>query len=77
MEDLKLARKLVKALDMAIKYERMAQRRYSREATYSYEYDVKVLFKNLVSEELKHERLLAGKKAAVLKDIARLTKKSK
>lgn len=77
MEDLKLAKKLVKALDMAIKYERMAQRRYSKEATYSYEYDVKVLFKSLVSEELKHERLLAAKKAAVLKDIARLSKKSK
>ncbi|HBE73348.1 MAG TPA: hypothetical protein DDW31_04560 [candidate division Zixibacteria bacterium] len=75
MEDLKLAKKLVKSLDMAIKYERLAQQRYSREATYSYEYDVKVLFKSLVSEELKHERLLAGKKAEVLKDIARLSKK--
>ncbi len=75
MEDLKLAKKLVKALDMAIKYERMAQQRYSREATYSYEYDVKALFKSLVSEELKHERLLSLKKAAVLKDIARLSKK--
>jgi rubrerythrin len=75
VEDLKLAKKLVKSLDMAIKYERLAQQRYSREATYSYEYDVKVLFKSLVSEELKHERLLAGKKAEVLKDIARLSKK--
>jgi rubrerythrin len=75
VEDLKLAKKLVKALDMAIKYERMAQQRYSREATYSYEYDVKALFKSLVSEELKHERLLSLKKAAVLKDIARLSKK--
>jgi rubrerythrin len=77
VEDLKLAKKLAKALDMAIKYERLAQQRYSKEATFSYEYDIKILFKNLVSEELKHERLLAQKKAAVLKDIARLSKKSK
>ncbi len=77
MEDLKLAKKLVKALDMAIKYERLAQQRYSKEATYSYEYDVKALFKSLVSEELKHERLLNQKKTAVLKDIARLSKKTK
>lgn len=75
MEDLKLAKKLVKALDMAIKYERLAQQRYSKEATYSYEYDVKMLFKSLVSEELKHERLLSQKKTAVLRDIARLSKK--
>jgi len=75
VEDLKLAKKLVKALDMAIKYERMAQQRYSKEATYSYEYDVKALFKSLVSEELKHERLLYQKKTVVLKDIARMSKK--
>lgn len=75
MEDLKLAKKLVKALDMAIKYERLAQQRYAREAAFSYEYDVKQLFKTLVSEELKHERLLNQKKTAVLKDIDRLSKK--
>lgn len=77
MEDIKLAKKLVKSLDLAIKYEREAQNRYSREATYSYEYDVKELFKGLVTEELKHERLLAQKKAEILKDIARLEKAKK
>lgn len=77
MEDLKLAKKLVKALDMAIKYERLAQQRYAKEATFAYEYDVKQLFKTLVSEELKHERLLNQKKTAVLKDIDRLSKKNK
>ena len=75
MEDLKLAKKLVKALDMAIKFERTAQERYAREATYSYEYDVKSLFKQLVSEELKHERLLTQKKNLVLKDIDKMDKK--
>jgi len=75
MEDLKLAKKLVKALDMAIKFERQAQERYAREATYSYEYDVKGLFKQLVSEELKHERVLTQKKNLVLKDIAKMNKK--
>ena len=75
MEDLKLAKKLVKALDMAIKYERMAQERYAMEATYSYEYDVKGLFKQLVAEELKHEKLLIQKKNMVQKDIIRLEKK--
>jgi rubrerythrin len=74
VKDLKLARKLVKSLDLAIKYEREAQKRYSREATYSYEYDVKALFKMLVSEELKHERLLNNKKGEILKEIAQLAK---
>ncbi|MBI5805685.1 hypothetical protein HZA73_06520 [candidate division TA06 bacterium] len=77
MEDLKLAKKLVKSLDMAMKYERMAQDRYSREATYSYEYDIKSLFKALVSEELKHERMLNAKKSEIMKDIARLEKANK
>jgi|GEM_PF-1348476 rubrerythrin len=77
MEDLKLAKKMVKSLEMAMKYERIAQVRYSREATYSYEYDVKKLFKNLVSEELKHERMLNAKKAEIMKDIARLEKLKK
>ncbi|MBI4727436.1 hypothetical protein HY768_09525 [candidate division TA06 bacterium] len=77
MEDLKLAKKLVKSLEMAIKYERMAQNRYSKEATYSYEYDVKTLFKSLVSEELKHERMLNAKKSEIMKDIARLEKQKK
>ncbi len=75
MEDLKLAKKLVKALDMAIKYEKAAQERYAREATYSYEYDIKGLFKQLVSEELRHERMLTQKKNSVLKEIAKLEKK--
>lgn len=75
MEDLKLAKKLVKALDMAIKYEKAAQERYAKEATYAYEYDVKSLFKQLVSEELRHERILSQKKSLVLKDIAKLEKK--
>jgi len=75
MEDLKLAKKLIKALDMAIKFEKAAQERYAREATYSYEYDVKTLFKQLVSEELKHERMLTQKKNLVLKDIAKIEKK--
>jgi rubrerythrin len=75
MEDLKLAKKLVKALDMAIKYEKAAQERYAREAAYSYEYDVKGLFKKLVAEELKHERILTQKKNMVLKEIARLEMK--
>jgi rubrerythrin len=74
MEDLKLAKKLVKSLEMAMKYERVAQERYSREATYSYEYDIKSLFKALVSEELKHERMLNAKKSEIMKDIARLEK---
>ncbi len=74
MKDLKLARKLAKSLDLAIKYEREAQNRYAREATYSYEYDVKALFKMLVSEELKHERLLNKKKGEILKDIAQMAK---
>jgi rubrerythrin len=77
MEDLKLAKKLVKSLEMAMKYERVAQERYSREATYSYEYDVKTLFKALVSEELKHERMLNAKKTEIMKDIARLEKQKK
>lgn len=77
MEDLKLAKQLVKSLDMAIKYERMAQDRYSKEATYSYEYDIKSLFKALVSEELKHERMLNAKKSEIMKDIARLEKQKK
>jgi len=77
MEDLKLAKKLVKSLEMAMKYERVAQERYSREATYSYEYDVKSLFKALVSEELKHERMLNAKKSEIMKDIARLEKQKK
>ena len=77
MEDLKLAKKLVKSLEMAMKYERVAQERYSKEATYSYEYDVKSLFKALVSEELKHERMLNAKKAEIMKDIARLEKQKK
>ena len=77
MEDLKLAKQLVKSLEMAMKYERVAQERYSREATYSYEYDVKSLFKALVSEELKHERMLNAKKAEIMKDIARLEKSKK
>jgi rubrerythrin len=77
MEDLKLAKKLVKSLEMAIKYERLAQERYSREAIYSYDYDVKSLFKALVSEELKHERMLNAKKSAIIKDIARLEKQKK
>jgi rubrerythrin len=77
MEDLKLAKKMVKSLDMAIMYERKAQERYSHEATYSYEYDVKKLFKSLVSEELKHERMLGAKKAEILKDIARMEKLKK
>ena len=77
MEDLKLAKKLVKSLEMAMKYERMAQNRYSKEATYSYEYDVKALFKGLVSEELKHERMLNATKLEIMKDIARLEKQKK
>jgi rubrerythrin len=77
MEDLKLAKKLVKSLEMAIKYERMAQNRYSKEATYSYEYDIKALFKALVSEELKHERMLNAKKSEIMKDIVRLEKQMK
>jgi len=77
MEDLKLAKKLVKSLEMAMKYERVAQERYSREATYSYEYDIKSLFKALVSEELKHERMLNAKKAEIMKDIIRLEKLKK
>ena len=77
MEDLKLAKKLVKSLEMAIKYERLAQDRYSKEATYSYEYDIKALFKALVSEELKHERMLNAKKTAIMKDIVRLEKQTK
>lgn len=77
MEDLKLAKKLVKSLEMAIKYERMAQDRYSKEATYSYEYDIKALFKALVSEELKHERMLNAKKSQIMKDIVRLEKQKK
>jgi len=72
MEDLKLANKLIKALDMAIKYERMAQERYAREATYSYENDVKSLFKQLVSEELRHEKILTQQKNLVLRDIAKI-----
>jgi len=74
MEDLKLAKQLVKALDMAIKKEREAQERYLREATYAYEFDVKKLFKGLVHEEIGHERMLTAKKQAVLKEIARLEK---
>lgn len=77
MEDLKLAKKLVKSLEMAMKYERVAQERYSKEATYSYEYDIKSLFKALVSEELKHERMLNAKKAEIMKDIARMEKVNK
>ncbi len=77
MEDLKLAKQLVRALDMAISKEREAQERYLREATYAYEYDIKKLFKTLVHEEIGHERLLNAKKQAVLKDIARLQKKNK
>lgn len=72
MEDLKLAKKLVKALDMAIKYERMAQERYAREAAYSYENDVKSLFKQLVSDELGHEKTLTQRKNLVLRDIAKM-----
>lgn len=77
MEDLKLAKQLVKALDMAIMKEREAQERYLREATYAYEFDVKKLFKNLVHEEIGHERMLTAKKQAVLKEIARLEKNKK
>ncbi len=77
MEDLKLAKKLVKSLEMAMKYERVAQERYSKEATYSYEYDIKSLFKALVSEELKHERMLNAKKTEIMKDIARMEKANK
>ena len=77
MENLKLAKQLVKSLEMAMKYERMAQERYSKEAIYSYDYDVKALFKSLVSEELKHERMLNAKKTAIMKDIARLEKANK
>ncbi len=75
MDDLKLAKQLVKALDRAISREREAQKFYLDQATLSYEYDVKKLFKNLVHEEIGHERLLNAKKQAVLKDIARLDKK--
>jgi rubrerythrin len=75
MEDLKLAKQLVKALDRAIMREREAQNFYMNQATNAYEYDVKKLFKNLVHEEIGHERLLTVKKNAVLKDIARLDKK--
>jgi rubrerythrin len=75
MEDLKLAKQLVKALDRAIMREREAQNFYMNQATNAYEYDVKKLFKNLVHEEIGHERLLTVKKNAVLKDIARLEKK--
>jgi rubrerythrin len=75
MEDLKLAKQLVKALDRAISREREAQNFYMSQATNAYEYDVKKLFKNLVHEEIGHERLLTVKKNAVLKDIARLEKK--
>ncbi|HTY08912.1 MAG TPA: ferritin family protein [Candidatus Edwardsbacteria bacterium] len=75
MEDLKLAKQLVKALDRAIMREREAQNFYMNQATNSYEYDVKKLFKQLVHEEIGHERLLTAKKIAVQKDIARLEKK--
>jgi rubrerythrin len=75
MEDLKLAKQLVKALDRAIMREREAQNFYMNQATNAYEYDVKKLFKNLVHEEIGHERLLTVKKNAVQKDIARLEKK--
>ena len=74
MEDLKLAKQLVKALDRAILREREAQNFYMNQATNAYEYDVKKLFKQLVHEEIGHERLLTAKKNAVLKDIARLEK---
>ena len=74
MEDLKLAKQLVKALDRAIMREREAQNFYMNQATNAYEYDVKKLFKNLVHEEIGHERLLTAKKSAVQKDIARLEK---
>ena len=75
MEDLKLAKQMVKALDRAIVRERDAQNFYMNQATNAYEFDVKKLFKNLVHEEIGHERLLTVKKNAVLKDIARLEKK--
>ena len=75
MEDLKLAKQMVKALDRAIVRERDAQNFYMNQATNAYEFDVKKLFKQLVHEEIGHERLLTVKKNAVLKDIARLEKK--
>lgn len=75
MEDLKLAKKLLKALDMAIAFERVAQERYAKEAAYSYENEVKNLFKQLVSEELGHERILTRKKNQVIRDIAKIEKK--
>ena len=74
MEDLKLAKQLVKALDRAILRERDAQNFYMNQATNAYEYDVKKLFKTLVHEEIGHERLLTAKKSVVQKDIARLEK---
>ena len=74
MEDLKLAKQLSKALERAIVREREAQNFYMNQATNSYEYDVKKLFKNLVHEEIGHERMLTAKKQAVLKEIARLEK---
>ncbi len=52
MDDLKLAKQLAKALDRAISREREAQKFYLDQATLSYEYDVKKLFKNLVHEEI-------------------------
>jgi rubrerythrin len=74
MEDLKLAKQLAKALERAIIRERDAQTFYMNQATSAYEYDVKKLFKNLVHEEIGHERMLTAKKQAVLKEIARLEK---
>jgi rubrerythrin len=77
MEDLKLAKQLAKALERAIVREREAQNFYMNQATNAYEYDVKKLFKNLVHEEIGHERMLTAKKQAVLKEIARLDNKKK
>jgi rubrerythrin len=77
MEDLKLAKQLAKALERAINRERDAQNFYMNQATNSYEFDVKKLFKNLVHEEIGHERMLTAKKQAVLKEIARLEKTKK
>jgi rubrerythrin len=74
MEDLKLAKQLAKALERAIVREREAQAFYMNQATNAYEFDVKKLFKNLVHEEIGHERMLTAKKQAVLKEIARLEK---